>query len=188
MKHIPNILTITRFFFIPFIIKYALEDNYIAVMIVLTLSSITDVLDGFIARKFNFITDFGRLIDPLADKCTQVSLLISLCIRGIIPLWIAIIVTVKEILSITGATIIYKKKLVTSSKWFGKLATVLFYVAIISSMIIRQFKLNYTFDIYIYYIAVGVTVFALAMYFRMYLTHKFVPSTNNLTEIKEAHD
>lgn len=180
LKHVPNILTITRFFFIPFIVKYALEDNYVAVMIVLTLSSITDVLDGFIARKFNFITDFGRLIDPLADKCTQVSLLICLCIRRIVPVWITIIVTIKEILSITGATIIYKKKLVTSSKWFGKLATVMFYIAIISSMLIRQFNW-YKFDIYIYYVAVVLTVFALAMYFRMYLNHKFIPRNETLT-------
>ena len=80
LKHIPNILTIIRFLLIPFIILYGLQDNYVAVMIVLTISGITDVLDGTIARKFNFITDFGRLVDPLADKCTQISVLVVLVI------------------------------------------------------------------------------------------------------------
>lgn len=119
LKHIPNILTIIRFILIPFIVYYAIEDDYISVMIVLTLSGITDILDGTIARKFNFITDFGRLIDPLADKCTQVSVLIVLTIKEIIPLWIIIIVLVKELLCIIGAAfVLCEKNLITSSKWF----------------------------------------------------------------------
>ena len=72
-------------------------------MIVLTISGITDVLDGFIARKFNFITDFGRLVDPLADKCTQISVLVVLTAKNIIPLWITVIVLTKELLCIIGA-------------------------------------------------------------------------------------
>lgn len=119
LKHIPNILTIIRFLLIPFTIFYALQDNYVAVMIVLTLSGITDILDGAIARKYNFITDFGRLVDPLADKCTQISVLIVLTIKSIIPVWIIIIVTTKELLSIIGAAfVLCEKNLVTSSKWF----------------------------------------------------------------------
>lgn len=118
-KYVPNILTIIRFILIPFIILYALANNYVAVMIVLTISGITDILDGFIARKFNFITDFGRLVDPLADKCTQISVLVVLTVKNIIPLWIIIIVIVKELLCIIGATfVLCEKKLVTSSKWF----------------------------------------------------------------------
>lgn len=120
-KYVPNILTIIRFLLIPFILFYATENNYIAVMIVLTISGITDILDGFIARKFNFITDFGRLVDPLADKCTQISVLVVLTVKNIIPLWIIIIVLTKELLCIIGATfVLCEKKLVTSSKWFRK--------------------------------------------------------------------
>lgn len=120
-KYVPNILTIIRFILIPFIILYALADNYVAVIIILSISGITDILDGYIARKFNFITDFGRLVDPLADKCTQISVLVVLTIKNIIPLWIIIIVIVKELLCIIGATfVLCEKKLVTSSKWFRK--------------------------------------------------------------------
>ena len=60
-KHVPNILTIIRFFIIPFIVIYALQNNYTAAIIFLILSGITDVADGYIARKYNFITDFREI-------------------------------------------------------------------------------------------------------------------------------
>ena len=84
-KHIPNILTVARFFLIPFVIYALVVDNYLMAFIFLTISGLTDVLDGFIARKFNFITNFGKLIDPLADKATQVSVLLALMRKSIIP-------------------------------------------------------------------------------------------------------
>ena len=68
LKNIPNALTIVRFFLIPVIVYFILKGQYIAAFITLTISGLTDVLDGCIARKFNFITNFGKLIDPLADK------------------------------------------------------------------------------------------------------------------------
>ena len=76
-KNIPNILTLSRFVLIPFIIVSLVCNKYLIAFILLTISGLTDVLDGFIARKFNFITDFGKLIDPLADKATQLSILIT---------------------------------------------------------------------------------------------------------------
>ena len=82
-KHIPNILTVARFFLIPFIIYFLVVDNYFLAFVFLTISGLTDILDGFIARKFNFITNFGKLIDPLADKATQLSVLITLTLKNI---------------------------------------------------------------------------------------------------------
>src|SRR5574344_773816 len=119
-KHVPNFLTVVRFFLIPLIIISLLNDDYIIAFIILTLSGLTDVLDGYIARKFNFISNFGKLIDPLADKATQISILIALSLKNIIPLWVLIIVFIKEILMIVGASFLYGKELVVSSKWYGK--------------------------------------------------------------------
>ncbi len=101
IKHIPNILTIIRFIFIPFIIVSIALNNYITAIILFTLSSITDVLDGFIARHFNAISDFGKLMDPLADKCTQLSILLTLALKGIIPVWIFVILILKELIMIS---------------------------------------------------------------------------------------
>ena len=128
-KHVPNILTIFRFILIPFIVLNLANDKFVAAFVIFTISGLTDILDGFIARKFNFITNFGKLIDPLADKCTQIITLATLAIKDIIPMWIIIIVILKEFIMVIGASFLYGKELVVSSKWYGKLATVLFYIA-----------------------------------------------------------
>ena len=81
MKHIPNILTIIRFIFVPLIVTCLALNNYLLAFIFFTVSSLTDVLDGIIARKFNAISDLGKLLDPLADKLTQLSVLLTLTIK-----------------------------------------------------------------------------------------------------------
>lgn len=189
-KHVPNILTIIRFFLIPVIISYLLKGDYILSFVFLTISGLTDVLDGFIARKFNFITNFGKLIDPLADKATQISVLSVLAIQNVIPLWILIIVVLKEFTMIAGASFLYGKEFVVSSKWYGKLSTVLFYVAIVSSFFINQFNttlLNHpeynmntlpAFDQYLYYLALIATIFSLVMYFRAFYTQGYLKKEN----------
>ena len=190
VKHIPNLLTMLRFVLIPFIVGYLNEGNYILAFAFLTISGLTDVLDGFIARKFNFITNFGKLVDPLADKATQISVLTVLTLQNIIPLWILIIVLLKECTMIAGASFLYGKELVVSSKWYGKLSTVLFYVAIVSSFFIRQFNLTifnhpeYSmsplpgFDQYIYYLALIMTVFSLGMYVRAFYLQGYLKKEN----------
>ena len=105
-KHIPNLLTMLRFVLIPFIVWYLSIGNYILAFMFLTISGLTDVLDGFIARKFNFITNFGKLIDPLADKATQVSVLSVLAFQNVIPSWILIIVLLKECIMRCGNRVI----------------------------------------------------------------------------------
>lgn len=166
LRYIPNILTVLRFFLIPFILHFLVNDEFILAIVFLTLSGITDILDGTIARKFNFITNFGKLIDPLADKITQLSILWMLVSKNIIPLWILVIVLLKEATMVAGASFLYGKELVVSSKWYGKASTVLFYLAIVLSMIFRDLQIQTSIDLIIYYIAVTMTIFSLVMYFR----------------------
>lgn len=166
LRYIPNILTVLRFFLIPFILHFLVNDEFILAIIFLTLSGITDILDGTIARKFNFITNFGKLIDPLADKITQLAILWMLVSKNIIPLWILVIVLLKEATMVAGASFLYGKELVVSSKWYGKASTVLFYLAIVLSMIFRDLQIQTSIDLIIYYIAVTMTIFSLVMYFR----------------------
>ena len=185
LKNIPNALTIVRFILIPFIVYYILTGQYIAGFVILTISGLTDILDGFIARKFNFITNFGKLIDPLADKSTQIAVLASLTFKGIVPLWILLIVFIKEILMVSGASLKKKKKLVVSSRWYGKLATVLFYVAIVCSLFIEYWNTTvnpstplFDFDDYIYYLAIATTIFSLVMYFRQFYQQGYLKKEN----------
>ena len=185
-RHIPNALTILRFLLIPIIIVYIVKDKYIEAFIYLTISGLTDVLDGFIARKYNFITNFGKLVDPLADKTTQVAILVTLALKNIIPMWILITVFVKEFAMVAGASFLYGKELVVSSKWYGKLATVLFYFAIVSSFVIKYWNAVVLkngeqlpqFDIYIYYLALAATVFSLIMYYIRFYKKGYLKKEN----------
>jgi len=196
LKHVPNILTIIRFCLIPVIIVLLIQQNYILAFIVLTLSGITDILDGTIARKFNLITNFGKLMDPLADKATQVAILIVLVVQSVIPFWILLVVIVKEFLMVSGASFLYGKEFVVSSKWYGKLATVIFYVAIVSSLFIAQFNTNLlnhpeysmsflpNFDLYLYYLGLAATLFSLFMYIKAYYMQGYLKKENLKIEDK----
>ena len=178
LKDITNALTIIRFLLIPIIIITCVQEQYILAIVILTISGLTDVLDGYIARKYNFITNFGKLMDPLADKMTQVALLGTLAIQKIIPVWIIVVVIIKEFLMVSGASFLYGKELVVSSKWYGKLTTVLFYVAIVCSLfteywngtLLNKYNLSTIpeFHTYIYYLAVLTTVFTLVMYIKAF--------------------
>jgi len=179
MKHIPNILTIIRFIFIPSIIVSLISDNYLLALILFTLSSITDVLDGKIARKYNAISDFGKLMDPLADKLTQLSILITLAFKNVIPFWIVFILIAKEMIMIAGASFLYGKSLVVSSKWYGKLTTVLIYIAVVSSCIIKIFSLP-EFAIYIYILAIIFAIFSLINYFVYFYGNGYLPNKEEL--------
>ena len=176
-KNIPNILTILRFLFIPIILYFVFTGNYILGFIFFTISGITDILDGFIARKFNLISNFGKLMDPLADKLTQISVLATLVAVEIIPVWILFIVIFKELIMVIGASFLYGKDVVVYSKWYGKLATVLFYVAIVISLITKQFNITglwVNVSLIIYYIAVTSTIFSLVMYIKCLYQDGFI--------------
>ena len=169
LKHIPNILTIIRFLLIPIILIYIFTGNYILALIVFTISALTDIADGFIARKFNLVSNFGKLMDPLADKLTQIATLTSLVIKEIIPIWILIIVISKEFIMICGASFLYGKDVVVYSKWYGKLSTVLLYIAIVFSLLTKQFALIgiwENIDLALFTLAIIMTLFALVMYIK----------------------
>lgn len=179
LKHIPNILTVIRLIFIPFIVLAIANNNFLLAIILFTISSITDILDGVIARKFDFISTFGKLMDPVADKLTQISVIFTLTYKGIIPSWIVIALLVKEVLMIIGGFYLYKQKdVVVSSKWYGKLTTVLIYMAVISSFLIKVvpglgqeflfIKYNITFDILIYLVALILALFSFLSYIQYF--------------------
>lgn len=189
LKHIPNILTILRFIFIPIILYFIFTGNYVLGIVFFTISGVTDVLDGFIARKFNLISNFGKLMDPLADKLTQISVLASFVTVDIIPFWILVIVILKELIMVVGASFLYGKDVVVYSKWYGKLATVLFYLAIVISLITKQLNLTGfwpNFDLVIYCIALTCTIFSLIMYVKCLYQGGFIDKNDLKAENKNA--
>ncbi len=100
-------------------------------IIFFAIGGLTDILDGQIARRFNMITSFGKLADPLADKSMQVTALVLLTLKDKIPPVFLIIVIAKELFMIAGSVLLYKKeRFVVSSNWYGKMSTVIFSIAI----------------------------------------------------------
>ena len=115
-------------------------------------------------------------MDPLADKATQLSILFTLTIKRIIPFWIVSIVTIKEFFMVCGASFLYGKDLVVSSKWYGKMSTVLFYIAIVVSLILKQLSTHIKLNAFVkhidkplYILAIIMTLFSLAMYIKAFL-------------------
>jgi len=134
--NIPNILTIIRLLLIPgFVYYYFSPMEYgirIAIMIFVA-AGLTDILDGIIARKYNLVTKLGIVLDPLADKLMLLAVLISITLKNQIPFWIIVVVATKEILLILGAiTLFNDNDIVVPANRFGKLSTVVFYIAILA--------------------------------------------------------
>lgn len=186
LKYVPNTLTIIRFLLIPVIIFFIFSGNYILAFVFFTISGLTDITDGFIARKFNLISNFGKLMDPLADKLTQIATLASLVLTNIIPIWILLIVLLKEFIMICGASFLYGKNVVVYSKWYGKLATVLFYIAIVVSLLLKQFELTSIWenlDLGLYTLALLTTIFSLLMYVKDLYNKGFIDKQDLKKEV-----
>ena len=106
-----------------------------AAAVVFFAACFTDVLDGYIARKFNRITDVGKLLDPLADKGMQLTVLISLAFCERMP-WVAVaVILAKEFLMFLGGLFLYRKKIVVAANWYGKMATVVTSLSVMSILL-----------------------------------------------------
>ncbi|WDU82801.1 CDP-alcohol phosphatidyltransferase family protein [Caloramator sp. Dgby_cultured_2] len=109
--NIPNALTTLRFILIPtylFVYFSKINNSFLFAMIIFFIAGATDVLDGYIARKYNMVTKWGTLLDPLADKLMLLTVLFSLSYTNIIPHWVFYIVLIKEISMIIGGFTLLK--------------------------------------------------------------------------------
>lgn len=130
---IPNFLSLLRLLMIPLIVwLYCVQHNRCAAAVTVLLSGITDIADGMIARRFRMVSDFGKILDPLADKLTQGALMVCLLSVHGWMLWLLVLFIIKEmVMGITGLVVIRKKNMVNSAQWFGKVTTVVLYAVMI---------------------------------------------------------
>ena len=123
---IPNFMSIFRIVLLPFIIWTYWKESYDVAVALLIVSAITDALDGVIARKFNMVSDLGKMLDPLCDKLTQAALLICLTFRYRYVWLVFALLAIKDItMSFLGAAAIRHRGAVHSAQWYGKLCTVI---------------------------------------------------------------
>lgn len=163
--NVPNVLSLFRLVLVPFIAVTYLRGETTWAVVALIVSGITDVVDGFVARHFNQITDLGKILDPLADKLTQMTVALCLTIHNIELLPLLIICVAKELCQLVGGLLLLGKgDNIRGSKWYGKLATVLFYtVAVV--LVQPLFDVSRTWQL----ILVGVVVAAMLAAFFSYL-------------------
>ena len=167
---IPNLLSYIRILLVPLIMFFYIEKaNYLVAGIIIALSGITDVLDGIIARKFNMVTDFGKFVDPFADKLTQFALIVCLILRYPIIITLLVLMLLKEVLLYyCGFKFLGKEDKICSAKWYGKVCTVFVYF----SLLFLLFSPLFSLPDFVAYILLGLcclfVLISTALYGRFY--------------------
>ena len=136
---LPNLLSLIRLAMIPFICyAYFKLQDYVATAILIAASALTDIVDGIIARKFNMVSDLGKMLDPFADKLTEGVLILALSIDYLFLIPIVVIFALFEISkAILGWIVVKKTGVMRSAKWFGKLNTVYLYETILVMIVFK---------------------------------------------------
>jgi cardiolipin synthase len=160
-RHIPNILTGIRFALIIVYIWIFAIQSYTVAMVVFLSAWATDLLDGYLARKWNAITNAGKLLDPLADKLMLIAALISFYTVGWIHLFIVLIVSVKELLMVLGGILLYKHHVVVYADHLGKLATGMFGIGVVMTF---YYDAVSPYHYVVLYTAIAISLLAMIQY------------------------
>lgn len=154
-----------RLILVPVFVAVYISGNMHGALAVFCVASLTDFLDGRIARHFNLITSFGKLMDPLADKLMVCSALICLACSGIFP-WIAFaVVAAKELTMVIGSAYMLKQGIVVHSNLLGKAAQCSFIAAMILGFFHNEFlSLGFMWDQLFLWLSVCLCLCALADY------------------------
>ena len=168
---IPNLMGYFRIILIPiFMAVYIGADSradYIAAAVILGISGLTDCFDGKIARHLNMITEWGKVLDPVADKLTQAAVFISLSFRYPTMRYLVILFVVKEMfMGIMGAIMLKKGSMMDGARWYGKLCTAVLYGAMVILLLVVD--LSYFAAGLIISICIIMNIFSFACYIVYY--------------------
>ena len=185
-KNIPNFLSVLRLLMVPlFAVLFFKEfDNHrIYALAVFLLAEATDVLDGWLARKNNWVSDLGKIIDPLADKLMQFTAFVCIAIKSRYGIILAAAIFVKDILMMFGGIVLAKKgaRGLVVSKWYGKLNTCVLALAVCLFILYYE---NDTLCAVMTYISIGTMLFA----FIMYLSNVFLKFFKSTGERPDAEN
>ncbi len=166
---IPNLLSFVRLLLIPFILYYYIaKRDYFVSLILIIASGATDIIDGFIARKFNMISDFGKLLDPVADKLTQAAMIYCVFTKYPLVLLLIIIFVIKEtMMFVLGYLRLKNTDTMTSANWYGKVNTIAMYCILAALIIFTNMSIQLANILII--VCAGFMTLALVMYFRFFI-------------------
>ncbi len=180
LLNVPNALTILRLILVPVVCFLISKDRMMQALALFVLASVTDLVDGYIARKHNLITDLGKLLDPLADKLMVIAVMVSLTLKGITPVAAIAVLILKELLMMLGGLLLYTKKdFVVYSKPIGKIAQFVTVAALILSFFHERFA-AWGYPIHLWLLWTGVVLAIIALYY--YAKHNF------FTQFKPRND
>ena len=165
--NLPNKLTVVRMVLVPFFVASLLlsgsnESLKWVALVLFVVASLTDFLDGYIARKYNLITNFGKFMDPLADKILTISGMICLIELGRIPSWIVVIIVAREFIISGFRLIATEHGIVIAANYWGKWKTT-FQMIMIILMIVNLPALAMVTQI-VMWIALALTIISLITY------------------------
>lgn len=164
---IPNCLSYIRLMLLPCFIYIYLHAqsnaDYMVASAIILISGLTDFADGFIARKFNMITELGKALDPFADKCTQIAIAFCLMFRYPFMIALFLLLFVKDgFIAICSYRLLKKDRKLDGAKWAGKVATAVFYV---SMVILIMFP---SLDMILVNLLIALSIFFMAVAFVSY--------------------
>ena len=136
--NIANFLTLLRIAMIPLAAYMFYLEAFDLAATIFLVACLTDVLDGVIARKCNMITDLGKILDPLADKGMQLTVLISLAVCDRMPRAAVYMILAKEFLMCLGGCFLYNRNIVIAANWYGKAATVVISLCVTSVLLFYE--------------------------------------------------
>ena len=168
MMNLPNLLTILRMCMIPIFASLYYSAMQPAALVVYLLAGATDILDGYLARKWNQITSFGKLMDPLADKLMTLTMIFCLTDTGYLPGWVLAVLIAKELMMVAGSLALLKglagQKIVVMANWAGKAATAMLIAAVALVFPWHSWAAVRTIGEVLMYFAVGFSLFAMGNY------------------------
>lgn len=105
-NQLPNTITLARLCLVPVLILVLKDENYRLALVIFLVAGISDALDGYIAKKFNFVSQFGAVLDPVADKLLLVSAYVMLSIIGHVPFWLVLVVVSRDLFIVGGYMVV----------------------------------------------------------------------------------
>ena len=140
--NVPNMLSLFRLLLVPaLIITYFCVPgtNHVVALVIFLVASITDFLDGIIARATNQITPIGTVLDPFADKLLKIATLVCFCIDGVLPVWLVVLLIFIDLAMIIAGVCLFKKQITIPSNIIGKSGTMIVSIGLVMCFLPQTF-------------------------------------------------
>ncbi|MCD6161478.1 MAG: CDP-alcohol phosphatidyltransferase family protein [candidate division Zixibacteria bacterium] len=173
---LPNIMSIIRVFLAPFLFFSIKNSNIMLIVIIAAIAILTDILDGFLARKLDSITEKGKILDPLADKICIAAAAIAAALYGDLPLMLLVVIIARDlVITVGGLSIIKTKHEIPVSNFWGKITV----IVLSAALIIYVFKFNQFYMVAFW----AVIIFVIASLISYFFTGLKFISNNKLNNI-----